>query len=81
MENNDRMKWEIVEHLGTISESKNHWTREVNIVSWNGREPKLDIRSWDPTHERMDRGSGTFTNEEAKTLSRILNEYYGGANK
>jgi len=44
--------FEITELLGVLSESTKGWTREFNLVSWNGREPKYDIREWDPEHER-----------------------------
>ena len=37
------IKYEITEHLGVISETARGWTREVNMISWNGREPKVDI--------------------------------------
>lgn len=46
----------IEEHLGVLSRSDNGWTRELNIVSWNGQKPKYDIRDWDPDHERMSKG-------------------------
>ena len=42
------IKYEITEHLGVISETARGWTREVNMISWNGREPKVDIRDWSP---------------------------------
>ena len=35
------IKYEITEHLGVISETSRGWTREVNMISWNGREPKV----------------------------------------
>jgi len=27
------------------------WTNKLNLISWNGREPKYDIRDWAPKHE------------------------------
>ena len=41
-------KYEIVEHIGTLSESAKGWTKELNRISWNGGEPKYDIRDWAP---------------------------------
>lgn len=32
--------FEIVEHIGVLSEKKNGWKKEVNLVSWNGGDPK-----------------------------------------
>ena len=65
------LKYEIKEHIGTVSESSKGWTKELNIVSWNGGEPKYDIRDWAPEHEKMGKGL-TFTNEELKNLRDIL---------
>lgn len=62
---------EIKEHIGIISESKNGWTKELNLVSWNDNDPKYDIRDWDPKHEKMSRGI-TLTEEEAYELSILL---------
>ena len=36
-------KYEIVEHIGTLSESPKGWTKELNKISWNGGQPKYDI--------------------------------------
>ena len=30
--------WEIVESLGVLSDNPKGWTKELNLVSWNGRE-------------------------------------------
>lgn len=78
MANGKRIDYEVLENLGTISTSRTGWTREVNIIAWNGNAPKVDIRSWDPEHERMDRGSATYTEREAKELMKILNDRFGG---
>ena len=64
-------KFEITEHIGTLSESPKGWTKELNKISWNGGEPKYDIRDWAPEHEKMGKGL-TFTNEELKNLRDIL---------
>lgn len=64
------------EHIGIIKKNKsNGWNKEVNIVAWNGGKPKFDIREWDKRHERMTRGL-TLTEEEARILSELLNEYF-----
>ena len=64
-------KYEITEELGILSESKSGWTREVNMVSWNGAAPKLDIRDWAPEHEKMGKGV-SLSAEEVKKLKEIL---------
>jgi len=67
------IKYELTEELAVLSESARGWTKEVNMVSWNDREPKLDIREWAPEHERMGKGV-TISKEEAKILRDILNK-------
>ena len=65
------VKFEIQEELGTLSESAKGWTKEVNLISWNGAAPKYDIRDWAPNHEKMVKGI-TLTAEEAEELYKIL---------
>ena len=64
------IKYDIVERLGTISETSRGWTRDVNMISWNGREPKIDIRDWSPDQSKMSKGL-TFTKEELAELVKI----------
>ena len=65
------IKYEIIKHIGSLSESSRGWTKELNIISWNGGVPKLDIRDWAPEHEKMGKGI-TLTEEEAEKLARLL---------
>lgn len=67
------IKYEITEELAVLSESARGWTKEINLVSWNDREPKFDIREWAPEHERMGKGV-TLSKEEAKILRDVLNK-------
>lgn len=64
-------KYEITQELGTLSESKSGWTRELNLISWNGAEPKFDIRDWSPNHEKMGKGISLNAGEVDK-LKKIL---------
>ena len=66
-------QYEIVEQIGTISESSKGWTKELNLISWNNRDPKYDLRDWAPEHEKMGKGI-TFTKEELIKLRNILND-------
>ena len=68
---NDEISFDIVRNLGEIGTSGKGWKREVNIVSWNSRKPKIDIRDWDHTHEHMGKGL-TLTKDEAKGLKALL---------
>ncbi len=67
----DDFSFEIVEKIGVLSDSKNGWTMELNTVSWGGRAPKYDIRSWSPDHQKMGKGV-TLTAEEIESLKKIL---------
>jgi len=63
--------YEIVEELGVLSETARGWTKELNLISWNGREAKYDIREWAPEHEKMGKGV-TLSGDEAAELKRLL---------
>jgi hypothetical protein len=66
-------KYEIQEIFGIVSESSNGWTKELNLISWNGGKPKYDLRDWAPEHEKMGKGI-TLTEQELKTLYDIIGE-------
>ena len=55
------LKFEITERIGVLSENAKGW-----------REPKYDLREWNPDHSRMGKGI-TLTDEEVETLKAILN--------
>lgn len=65
------IKFEITKNLGVLSISAKGWSKELNMVSWNGREPKLDLREWSSDHTKMGKGI-TLTEEEAKVLKNLL---------
>ena len=65
------IQFDITRHFGVISADKNGWKKELNMVSWNGRNPKLDVRDWSPGHEKMGKGI-TLTTEEASKLAELL---------
>lgn len=66
-------EYEVIEELGVLSTNQSGWTKELNLISWNGRPPKFDIRDWSPDHEKMGKGL-TFSNDELQALQEILNE-------
>lgn len=68
-----KVNYEIVKQIGVVSESKTGWTKELNLISWNDREPKYDLRDWAPDHEKMGKGI-TLTKEEVDELTKILSE-------
>ena len=65
------IKFEITEHIGILSEGSKGLLKEINRVSWNDREPKIDIREWSPDHTKMGKGI-TLTDEEAAKLKELL---------
>lgn len=75
--NND-VTFEILEHIGVIDEvggRDEKWTKEINVVAWNGGKPKIDVRDWNESHERMSRGI-TLTEEQAMKMTRALVDRY-----
>lgn len=63
-------KYEIRKNLGVLSKSRNGWTKEVNVISWNGRPEKIDIREWSPEHDKMSKGL-SLTEDEMDELVDI----------
>ncbi len=67
------LKYEVVKELGVLSESPTGWRKEINLVSWNGRDPKYDIRDWAPDRSKMGKGV-TLTADEVILLRDLLGE-------
>lgn len=67
------LKFEITKEIGVISETPKGWTKEINMVSWNEREPKYDIREWSPDHTKMSKGL-TFTQDEIDEILELLKD-------
>jgi hypothetical protein len=63
--------YEILEEIAILSENAKGWRKELNLVSWNGRPPKFDLRDWAPNHEKMGKGL-TLTNEEFEELAKAI---------
>lgn len=66
------IKYDIIKEIGVLSENSKDWRKEINLISWNGGEPKYDIRDWAPEHEKMGKGT-TMTKDEVMKLKEILN--------
>lgn len=69
----EMVKYEIKKEIGVISESTTGWRKELNMISWNDKEAKYDLREWAPEHEKMSKGI-TLTKEELISLREILNK-------
>ncbi len=68
------IKYEIVEKIGVLSTTEKGWSKELNLISWNDREPKYDLRDWNETHEKMGKGI-TLTQDELNKLKETLQKY------
>lgn len=66
------IKFEIKEQQGVISEGSKGWKKELNLISWNDKEPKYDLREWAPEHAKMGKGV-TLSKDEIIALRDILN--------
>lgn len=64
------IKYEIVKELGKLSETESGWAKEVNLVSWNDRDPVYDIRTWNSDHSRMGKGV-TLSEAEMKAFCEL----------
>ena len=72
------VEFTIHEHIAVLDRYEGRevpWTKEVNIVSWNGGPPKVDLRDWSEDHTRMSRGI-TLTEEQAMKLAAALVDRY-----
>ena len=65
--------YKIIQHLGVLSEGTRGWRRELNLISWNGGDPKYDIRDWAPEHAKMGKGI-SLSVEELDELKSILTD-------
>lgn len=64
------IKVEVKKELGNVGDKK------LRYVSWNGNEPKFDLRSWytdKDGNEKCNKGI-TLTKEELETLYNLIPE-------
>jgi len=71
MAKNNEVTFEVVKELGVLSEGAKGWSKQVNLVSWNGASPKVDIRSWNEDRSKMS-GGVTLNFEESQLLFDVL---------
>lgn len=64
--NKQEITYTLVQQL-CVLEERGAWNLEFNVVSWNGEEPKYDIRPWNTDHSRCGKGI-TLTEESLKRL-------------
>lgn len=68
------IKFDIVKRIGVLSTSSRGWNKELNLISWNDREPKFDIREWSPDGTTMGKGV-TLTPEELLILKELIDQH------
>lgn len=66
------IKYEIVKKIGVLSTAASGWAKELNLISWNDRDAKYDIREWSPDRGKMGKGV-TLSKEELSALKELLN--------
>ena len=67
------ISFDIVEEIGLLTTYTTGWSKELNLVSWNGGAPKYDIRDWSPDHLRMSRGVTLHEKEMRFILDMMRN--------
>ena len=65
--------YKIIEEIAVLSENEKGWRKELNLIAWNGREPKYDIRDWGPDHEKMGKGI-TLSLKDVLALKELFSE-------
>ena len=66
------IKYEIIQNIGVLSTSASGWSKELNLISWNDRDPKFDLRDWSADHSKMGKGV-TLSADELSALKTLLN--------
>ena len=72
------IQYEIVKEIAVLSVSDSGYTKEINLISWNGKEPKYDIRSFSPNREKCGKGITLTADEAAALLEALQNELNSG---
>jgi len=67
------IKFEIIKKIGVLSKTSKGWAKELNLISWNDREPKYDIREWSPDGQTMGKGV-TLSKDELAVLRELLDK-------
>ncbi len=67
-------KYEITQRIAVLGINPKGWEKQLNMISWNERDPKYDIRDWSPDGSKMGKGV-SLTEEELITLKNILEDF------
>ena len=70
----DEINYEVLEECGELKARPKGETVKLRYLSWNGREPKYDLRLWntdDEGNEKCSKGIG-LTGEELEELYDVI---------
>ena len=75
----EKASYEIKENILSLPKKNETdvYHTELNVVSWFGKEPKLDIRGWSDDHEKMTKGI-SLTEDEFIKIAQAGLERSGG---
>ena len=68
------IKFEVTQELGVIEDPYNPdvtMVKQLNMVSWNDKTAKADIRGWNEDRSKMTKGI-TMNVDELKSLKALL---------
>ena len=68
------IQYEIVKEIAVLSTGDSRYTKVINLISWNGKEPKYDIRSFSPNREKCGKGITLNADEGAALLKALQKE-------
>ena len=68
------IQYEIKKEIAVLSKSDSGYTKEINLILWNVKEPKYDIRSFSPNREKCGKGITLTESEAAALLEALQNE-------
>ena len=66
--------FKIHEKIGIVSERPNGWALELNVVSFNGRDARYDLREWRNDHTEL-RNGARFSESDLKPLMELIGKH------
>ena len=64
-------RFDVIRTVGVLSTSAKGWTKELRLISWNGRPARFDLREWAPGDEKMGKGV-TLSEDELFKLGELI---------
>jgi len=68
------INYEVIEECGTVAERNGGYELKLRYISWNGKDPRYDLRPWkvdDEGKETCNKGI-TLTGEELEALGELI---------